>query len=299
MWRRNCTLESCVRYTLAASAHARCEEPSLRIGSAARKILLGTVRDPLAVVACHSLPVRHMAKHRACITSLVLTLGATAALPAQAWPAGSVGGDKTIYAKFYLGVGDAVAPPYPVAGVRLLLVSATSDTVLLTMDAAGAAAAYVPRGDYRLVTLDWVTTSGKNYKWDLPLKVSPAMKDVELNTTNAIAPPRLILSESRAELASPSIVSPKVTISSETSARNLAGRRLMLDSSGFAWEVFEQTFGLGAIWGTALQRPTVEVSLVFNRDQETRQLDHFPANWRALSNEELMKCLDKARRIRP
>jgi hypothetical protein len=240
-----------------------------------------------------------MTRYSARLVPLAMMLGTTAALRAQAWPAGSVGGDKNIYAKFYLGVGDAVAPPSPIAGLRLLLVSSTSDTVRLTMDAAGAAAAYVPRGDYRLVTLDWVTTSGKNYKWDLALKVAPAMHDVELNARNAIAPPQLVVSESRAELAPPSVVSPKVSVSSEKPVRSLTGRRLMVDSSGFAWEVFEQTFGQGAVWGTSLAKPTVEVALVFSRDEETRQLDHFPANWRSLSNDELATWLAKARRIRP
>jgi hypothetical protein len=240
-----------------------------------------------------------MTRPHARLIPLILTFGVSAALPAQARPAGSVLGDKTIYAKFYLGVGDAVAPPFPVAGVRLLLVSATNDTVRLTMDAAGAAAAYVPRGDYRLVTLDWVTTSGKNYKWDLPLKVMPAMRDVELSAQNSIVPPRLVVSESPAELASPGVASPKVTVASKKPTLELAGRRLLMDSSGFAWEVFEQTFGQGAVWGTALDKPTVEVALVFSRDEETRQLDHFPANWRSLSNEDLARYLEKARRIRP
>jgi hypothetical protein len=239
-----------------------------------------------------------MIRSRALLLALTMSIGSAALVRAQAWPAGSVGFDKAIYAKVYIGVGDALAPPYPIQGVRVMLVSASSDTVRMTTDAAGAAAAYVKRGRYRLLTLDWVGAGGKDYKWNMPLTVAPGMRDVELDANNASPPAEPIVAESPGEIEMPKseIVVP---IPDAKPAVAEAGRRRLVDSSGFAWDVFEQRFSRGAVFGTALKLPASEVTLVFNRDAETRQLDDFPANWRSLSNEELAEWLAKARRVRP
>jgi hypothetical protein len=234
-------------------------------------------------------------------TLLLATMSIVPAMAAraQAWPAGSVGFDKTIYAKIYIGVGDAVAPPLPIAGVRMLLVSAGNDTVRLATDGAGAVAAYVPRGEYHLLSLDEVIAGGQSYKWSIPLTIAPGMRDIELTAQNATSPPQLIVSASPAEIGPP-ISQPAVTeIPSIHAPKDLSGRRRMVDNSGFVWEVFEQTFGKGVVRGTWLPLPTVQVTLVFDRDAETRQLDQFPANWRSLSNTELSGWLVKARRVRP
>jgi len=239
-----------------------------------------------------------MIRSRALLLALTMWIGSAAQLCAQAWPAGSVGFDKAIYAKVYIGVGDALAPPYPIQGVRVMLVSASNDTVRMTTDGAGAAAAYVKRGRYRLLTLDWVGAGGKDYKWNMPLTVAPGMRDVELDANNAAPPAQPIVAESPGEIEMPKteIVVP---IPDAKPAVAEAGRRRLVDSSGFAWDVFEQRFSRGAVFGTALKLPASEVTLVFNRDAETRQLDDFPTNWRSLSNEELAAWLTKARRVRP
>lgn len=234
------------------------------------------------------------------LTVLAALLGGATASHAQAWPAGSVGADKTIYAKVYINVGDALARPMPIGQVRMLLVSATNDSVRLATDAAGAAAAYVKRGEYRLVTLDWVSSAGKDYKWNMPLVVAPGMHDVVLTSQNAATAPKLVVAESPAELAPPSAVKTEVTVApAPAPSYSSSGRRQIVDSSGFAWDVFESSFARGAVWGTALNLPSVEVALVFNRDSETRQLDHFPANWRSLPNDKLAAFLAQARRTRP
>jgi hypothetical protein len=239
-----------------------------------------------------------MIRSRTLLLALTMSIGSAAPVRAQAWPAGSVGFDKAIYAKVYIGVGDALAPPYPIQGVRVVLVSASSDTVRMTTDAAGAAAAYVPRGRYRLLTLDWVGAGGKDYKWNMPLTVAPGMRDVELDAGNAAPPAEPIVAESPGQIEMPK-TEIAVPIPHAKPAAAEAGRRQLVDSSGFAWEVFEQRFSRGAVFGTALKLPATEVTLVFNRDAETRQLDDFPANWRSLSNEELAAWLAKARRVRP
>jgi len=210
-----------------------------------------------------------------------------------------VGLDKTIYAKIYIGVGDAVAPPYPIVGVRVLLVSASKDTVRLTTDAAGATAAFVKRGDYTLVTLDTVRAGGTGYSWVLPMSIHPGMGDFELTADNAAAPPPRIIAESRGDVGAR--LSSKPAEDTPTAAAPVASKehKQVVDDSGLGWEVFEQSFSPGAVFGTGLTAPTVQVALVFNRENETRQLDHFPANWASLSNAELAQWLAKARRIRP
>jgi hypothetical protein len=143
-----------------------------------------------------------------------------------------------------------------------------------------------------------VGAGGKDYKWNMPLTVAPGMRDVELDANNASPPAEPIVAESPGEIEMPKseIVVP---IPDAKPAVAEAGRRRLVDSSGFAWDVFEQRFSRGAVFGTALKLPASEVTLVFNRDAETRQLDDFPANWRSLSNEELAEWLAKARRDRP
>ena len=236
---------------------------------------------------------------RITVTALAILLGASASLRAQGWPAGTVGYDKTIYAKIYIGVGDALAPPYPIVGVRVLLVSASKDTVRLTTDAAGATAAYVERGQYTLVTLDTVRAGGIGYSWELPMTIRPGMGDFELTAENAAGPPPRIIAESRGDVGArlsskPAEATPVVAAPVVSNAH-----KQVVDAAGLGWEVFEQSFSRGAVWGTGLTAPTVEVTLMFNRENETRQLDHFPANWASLSNAELAEWLAKARRIRP
>lgn len=248
----------------------------------------------------HSLPVRLvMTRFRRSQLTLAMVISSATALRAQAWPAGSVGFDKAIFAKIYIGVGDALAPPYPIQGVRVLLVSAANDTVRLATDGAGATSAFVPRGQYQLVTLDWVSAGGKDYKWNLPLTVAPGMRDMELTAQNAAPLAQPTIAESPGEVETRRTDAMTALTPGESAPKVLAGRRRVVDSSGFVWDVFEQRFSRGAVWGTALTLPTVELLLVFNRDDETRQLDHFPANWRSLSNEELAAWLAKATRTRP
>jgi hypothetical protein len=192
-----------------------------------------------------------------------------------------------------------VAPPYPIQGVRVLLVSAANDTVRLATDGAGATSAFVPRGEYRLLTLDWVSAGGKDYKWNLPVTIAPGMRDMELTAQNAAPLAQPTIAESPGEIEPPRTDATTALTPSASAPKALAGRRRVVDSSGFAWDVFEERFSRGAVWGTALALPTVEVMLLFNRDEETRQLDHFPANWRSLSNDELAGLLAAATRTRP
>jgi hypothetical protein len=241
---------------------------------------------------------------RTALITFSLLLQAPAALRAQGWPAGTVGYDKSIYAKIYIGVGDALSPPFPIQGVRVILVSANKDTVRLYTDAAGATAAFVQRGEYKLVTLDTVRAGATRYSWELPMTISPGMGDFELTAENAASPPPRIIAESHGEAGArlsskPAEATPAKATPAPPAPVVSNEHKKFVDSSGFAWDVFEQSFGSGAVYGTAVSAPTEQVTLVFNRDAETRQLDHFPANWRSLSNAQLAEWLAKARRVRP
>jgi hypothetical protein len=221
------------------------------------------------------------------------------ALRAQAMPAGSVDLEKAIYAKVYISVGDALTPPYPIQGIHVLLVSTSNDTVRLATDGAGATAVYLPRGTYQLLTTEMVSAGGKGYRWNIPMTIAPGMGDVVLTEQNA------------AKLGAPTFAVSTGEVSSSPSGATIAvepppsppveyaARRRVVDQSGFVWDVFEQEFGRGAVWGTSLALPSAEKMLVFNRDEETRQLEQFPKNWHSLSNDELAEWLAKAKHVRP
>jgi hypothetical protein len=226
-------------------------------------------------------------------------VGAVPALHAQALPAGSVDLESHVYAKVYISVGDALSPPYPIQGIPILLVSASNDTIRLATDGAGATRAYLPRGSYHLLTVDMVRSGGTDYRWNIPITIAPGMRDVVLTAQNS------------AQLGSPTftVSSGEVTASStgakiavpppERPPVEYAARRRVVDSSGFVWDVFEQEFSRGAVWGTSLALPDSESLLVFNRDEETRQIAQFPKNWHSLPNDELAQLLVKSKRVRP
>src|SRR6185437_11271179 len=141
----------------------------------------------------------------------VVLIGTAVSVAAQqALPAGLVGPDKKIYTKIFVFVGDATSPPLPIQDVRVQLVSAASDTLTLISDGAGATMAFVPRGRYRLMTLDWVTAYGRNYKWSLAVAIAPGMRDIVLDESNAEGEPNPIVAESPGELGlSSEAVTPK------------------------------------------------------------------------------------------
>jgi len=226
-------------------------------------------------------------------------MGTTGAADAQALPAGLVGPDKKIYTKVFVFVGDAASPPLPIQDVRVLLVSATSDTVTMITDAAGASMDFLPRGPYRLVTLDWVSAGGRNYKWSMPITVAPGMGDIVLDETNAEGEANPIVAESPGELGLLN-----QAVAAKPPVRAVApypygARRIFTDSAGLPWEVFEEHFLQSAVAHRDLPLPDEKAVLLFNNDAETRQLTHFPPNWRSLSDAELATWLAKATRIRP
>ena len=233
------------------------------------------------------------------LLALFILFGAAPALRAQALPAGSVDLDKAVYTKVYISVGDALAPPYPLQGIHVLLVSTLNDTVRLATDGAGATSAYLPRGKYQLLTLDMVRAGGKDYRWNVPMTIAPGMSDVVLTAQNS------------AQLGSPTFAMSGGEVTSSTSEAMIAvplpapppveyaAQRRVVDSSGFVWDVFEQEFSRGAVWGTSLALPNSLSMLIFNRDEETRELEQFPKNWHSLSNNELVQSLAKAKRVRP
>lgn len=240
-----------------------------------------------------------MTRLSASLVILVLSLGAARALRAQARSAGSVELDQRIYTKVYIAVGDALAPPFPIQDVRVLLVSARMDTIRLTTDGAGATTALVPRGQYQLLTIDWVSTGGREYRWSMPVTIGPGMRDIVLTERNAAAPARPAVAE-RPRPVGPPLQDPRPPTTGSLSAPTVIGaRRTFVDSNGVGWEVFEQDFSRAATAGTDLPLPSVLVVLTFDREDETRQLDHFPANWRALPDSALAFWLAKAKRIRP
>jgi hypothetical protein len=229
----------------------------------------------------------------------LMILAQASALRAQAQRAGNVSLDKTVYAKVYVNVGDALAPPLPIQGIRILLVSATGDTVHLETDGAGATSAYVPRGKYQLLTLDLVNAAGKYYRWNVPVNVSPGMDEVVLSEGNAAKLGSPTFAVSTGEVSTPPSGATITVPPPQPSPVEYAARRRVVDMSGFVWDVFQQEFSRGAVWGTSLALPKSEQMLVFNREEETRQLEEFPTNWHSLSNDELAKLLAKAKRVRP
>lgn len=241
---------------------------------------------------------------RSCLPSLVtfaVLLGVAPAVCAQSVPAGNVSPNKDIYTKIYISVGDAVSPPYPIQDVRVVLVSVGADTIRLTTDGAGAARRFIPRGMYQLLTMDWVTAGGRDYKWNLPVTIAPGMRDIVLTAGNARSAAEPIVAESPGELG---LRQPIAHVDSTLNANAVApneinGRRRLIDSNGMSWEVFEERFIPSAVAHTDLPLPTVQVVLLFNREDETRELEHFPANWRALSDSALAVWLAKSTRIRP
>jgi hypothetical protein len=220
-------------------------------------------------------------------------------LQAQGQRAGNVSLDKTVYAKVYVDVGDALAPPMPIQGVRMLLVSAAGDTVHLETDGAGATSAYVPRGKYQLLTLDLVNSAGKYYRWNVPVTVAPGMSEVVLSEGNASRLGSPTFAVSAGEVSTPASGAAITVPPPQPPPTEYAARRRVVDMSGFVWDVFQQEFSRGAVWGTSLALPKSELMLVFNRDEETRQLEEFPKNWHSLSNDELAQLLAKAKRVRP
>jgi len=241
---------------------------------------------------------------RSCLASLLALaalLGAPDGVRAQSVPAGNVSPNKDIYTKIYISVGDALSPPYPIQGVRLVLVSAGEDTIRLTTDGAGAARRFIPRGMYRLLTMDWVTAGGRDYKWNLPVSIAPGMRDIVLTAGNARRAAEPIVAESPGEVGLGQPIAPAdSTVNINAAAPNeINGRRRLIDSTGMSWEVFEERFIPSAVAHTDLPLPTVQVVLLFNREDETRELEHFPANWRSLSDSALAVWLAKSTRIRP
>jgi hypothetical protein len=229
----------------------------------------------------------------------LIMLAQASVLHAQAQQAGNVSLDKTVYAKVYVNVGDALAPPMPIQGIRMLLVSAAGDTVRLATDGAGATSAYVPRGKYQLLTLDLVNTAGKFYRWNVPVTVAPGMDEVVLSEGNAAKLGSPTFAVSAGEVSTPASGATITVPPPQSPPIEYAARRRVVDMSGFVWDVFQQEFSRGAVWGTSLALPKTELILVFNRDEETRQLEVFPSNWHSLSNDELAQLLAKAKRVRP
>lgn len=228
----------------------------------------------------------------------LMAFAGTCMLHAQAQRAGNVSLDKTVFAKVYVDVGDALAPPMPIQGIHVLLVSAAGDTVHLETDGAGATSAYVPRGKYQLVTLDMVNAAGKSYRWNVPVTVAPGMGEVVLSEGNA-AKLGSTFTVSAGEVSTSGTGATITVPPPEPPPTEYAARRRVVDMSGFVWDVFQQDFSRGAVWGTSLALPKSEVLLVFNRDEETRQLAEFPKNWHSLPNDELAQLLAKAKRVRP
>jgi len=237
--------------------------------------------------------------------SLLALLGAAmfatipgAAYAQQALPAGLVGPDKKIYTKVFVFVGDATLPPYPIQDVHVLLVSPTGDTVRLLTDGAGASTAFVPRGPYRLITLDWVGTGGRDFKWNLPVKIAPGMGDIVLDQSNAMPEASPIVAESPGELGLPSPAVNRTPPVRAVAPYPYGGRRIFHDSDGLPWEVYEESFVESAVAHRELPLPDDKVVLLFNNDAQTRQLSTFPANWRSLSDSDLSLLLAKATRVR-
>lgn len=238
---------------------------------------------------------------RVCLAHLstvaVLFLGGARTSFAQSHKAGNVGPDKRIFTKIYIDVGDAAAPPYPIQSVNVLLISSDNDTVRLTTDGAGATTRYVQRGHYRLLTSDWVSTAGRDYKWIMPIDIAPGMRDIVLSESNAFKPDPIV-AESPGELDLPETA--RGTPALNVNAPAIAGAmRVLTDSAGLAWEVFEEHFLESAVAHRYLPLPANRVVLLFNNDSETRELASFPANWRSLSNSQLAALLLQATRIRP
>lgn len=230
------------------------------------------------------------------IAMLIGTAGAARAQ--QALPAGLVGPDKKIYTKVFVFVGDATLPPYPIQDVHVLLVSPDGDSVALLTDGAGASTAFVPRGSYRLVTLDWVGAGGRNFKWNLPVKIRPGMGDIVLDESNAMPEANPIVAESPGELDLPSkAISPKPPVHA-VAPYAYGARRIFHDSDGLPWEVYEEEFVQSAVAHRDLPLPDAKVVLLFNNDAQTRELSPFPANWRSLSDADLSVLLAKATRVR-
>lgn len=228
-----------------------------------------------------------------------LLIGATGAVDAQqALPAGLVGPDKKIYTKVFVFVGDATLPPYPIQDVHVLLVSPDGDSVALLTDGAGASTAFVPRGPYRLITLDWVGTGGRTFKWNLPVKIAPGMGDIVLDETNAMPEASPIVAESPGELGLPSgAASPKPPVRA-VAPYAYGNRRIFHDADGLPWEVYEEEFVQSAVAHRDLPLPDAKVVLLFNNDTQTRELSPFPVNWRSLSDTDLSLLLAKATRVR-
>jgi hypothetical protein len=227
----------------------------------------------------------------------VLFIGGAHSLSAQSRAAGNVGPDKRIFTKIFISVGDAAAPPYPIQSVSVFLISESDDTVRLTTDGAGATTRFVPRGRYRLVTSDWVSTAGKDFKWSMPVDIAPGMRDIVLTESNAFKPDPIV-AESPGEVGLTETARATPIVSANAPA--IAGAsRMLTDSAGLAWEVFEEHFLESAVAHRGLPLPDNRVVLLFNNDTETRELQSFPANWRSLSNSQLAALLVQATRIRP
>jgi len=240
-----------------------------------------------------------MKKSFLALLGAAIVVGTASAANAQVLPAGLVGPDRKIYTKVFVFVGDAASPPLPIQDVRVLLVSETSDTITMITDGAGASMDFLPRGPYHLLTLDWVTAGGRNYKWSMHVTIALGMGDIVLDQTNAEGEANPIVAESPGELGLPGqAVAPKPPVRA-VAPYPYGARRIFADSAGLPWEVFEERFLPSAVAHRDLPLPDEKVVLLFNNDAETRELTQFPPNWRSLSDTELAAWLAKATRIRP
>lgn len=234
------------------------------------------------------------------IGSLFAALALSGApLPAQIVPAGNPESFRSgeLYAKVFLAVGDGAGPAMPIRGVHVLLIAANGDTTRLVTDGAGAAAAYVPQGEYRLETRDPVYWRGREYYWRVPLTVESGMRDLVLSARNAAATtPSLAGGTTQSEFGGDVVRSRDARLAARPVRTD---RRTIEFPAGVRWEVFEQAFDSAAVVGTDLPLPRTLRALMFDRPGETRQLDGVPADWSTLPDSALVGLLSKARRIRP
>jgi hypothetical protein len=78
------------------------------------------------------------------------------------------------------------------ANYSLILFRSTHESTVLTTDDRGRITMVVPAGEYRLASAAPATSGSGQYTWNVPLRVHPGMKILELTANNAVGAPVVV-----------------------------------------------------------------------------------------------------------
>lgn len=115
---------------------------------------------------------------------------------------------------------DDETPYYPVAGLQLRFFRSATDSVVIVTDAAGAATALLPPGEYRLVSARDAVWKGFRYSWSIPLVVRAGMLPIDLREPSNSSPRAFTPA---VEEATPTTIPAAVDVLPAAASRDVSG----------------------------------------------------------------------------